>query len=81
MRIDVMTLFPEMFAGPMGHSIPARAQDKGLVEIVYTNFRDFGQGSYKKVDDTPYGGGAGMVIKPEPIFACWENLMSAVHIL
>jgi len=74
MRIDVMTLFPEMFAGPMGHSIPARAQDKGLVEIVYTNFRDFGQGSYKKVDDTPYGGGAGMVIKPEPIFACCEHV-------
>ena len=51
MRIDVLTLFPEMFDGPMGHSIPARAQDKGLVELCYTNFRDFGEGNYKKVDD------------------------------
>lgn len=74
MRIDVMTLFPEMFAGPMGHSIPNRAQEKGLVEIVLTNIRDFGVGNYKKVDDTPYGGGAGMVMTPGPIFECFEHV-------
>jgi tRNA (guanine37-N1)-methyltransferase len=74
MRIDVMTLFPEMFAGPMGHSIPSRAQQKGLVEIVLTNIRDFGIGNYNKVDDTPYGGGAGMVMMPGPVFDCFEHV-------
>jgi tRNA (guanine37-N1)-methyltransferase len=74
MRIDVMTLFLEMFEGPMGYSIPARAQEKGLVEITYTNFRDFGEGNYNKVDDAPYGGGAGMVLKPGPIYACHEHV-------
>jgi len=74
MRIDVMTLFPEMFAGPLGHSIPSRAQEKGLVEIVLTNIRDFGVGNYNKVDDAPYGGGAGMVMMPGPIFECFEHV-------
>ena len=74
MRIDVLTLFPEMFESPMGLSIPKRAQEKGLLELYLTNIRDFAEGNYNKVDDTPYGGGPGMVMKPEPIFDCYEHV-------
>lgn len=72
MRIDVLTLFPEMFDGPLGYSIPKRAQDKGLVEIALANLKDFGMGNYNKVDDAPYGGGPGMVIACPPVFDCFE---------
>ena len=64
MRIDVLTLFPEMFESPLSHSIVKRAQDQGLVEIATTNIRDFAIGDYRKVDDKPYGGGPGMVFRP-----------------
>lgn len=74
MRIDVLTLFPEMFESPMGYSIPKRAQEKGLLELCLTNIRDFSEGNYNKVDDTPYGGGPGMVMKPGPVFACYEHV-------
>ncbi|AQT69872.1 tRNA (guanine-N(1)-)-methyltransferase [Anaerohalosphaera lusitana] len=74
MRIDIMTLFPEMFAGPLGYSIPKRAQEAGLVDIELTNIREFGLGNYKKVDDTPYGGGPGMVMMCEPVFNCFEHV-------
>ena len=67
MRIDVLTLFPEMFESPLSHSIVKRAQEQGLVEIVKTNIRDFAVGDYRKVDDKPYGGGPGMVMKVEPL--------------
>ena len=72
MRIDVLTLFPEMFESPLSHSILKRAVDTGIVEIVLTNIRDFSVGSYKKVDDKPYGGGPGMVMMPGPVFDCFE---------
>jgi len=63
MKITILTLFPEMFAGPFDHSIIKRAQEKQKVEIELLNIRDFGIGSHKMVDDTPYGGGVGMVLK------------------
>ncbi|HAL46036.1 MAG: tRNA (guanosine(37)-N1)-methyltransferase TrmD [Planctomycetes bacterium GWF2_42_9] len=74
MRIDVLTLFPDMFASPLGFSIVKRAQDRQLVNIVLSNIRDFAKNSYKKVDDKPYGGGAGMVLMCQPVFDCIENV-------
>jgi len=72
MRIDVLTLFPEMFESPLAYSIIKRAQDGKIAQIVLTNIRDFTTDSYKKVDDKPYGGGAGMVMMCQPIFDCAE---------
>lgn len=72
MRIDVLTLFPEMFASPLNSSILKRAQDRRVAQIVLTNIRDFAVDKYRKVDDKPYGGGAGMVMMPAPVFACFE---------
>ena len=72
MRIDILTLFPEMFESPLGCSILKRAQEKGVVDIVLTNIRDFAADNYKKVDDKPYGGGPGMVMMPGPVFECFE---------
>lgn len=63
MKISVITLFPEMFAGPFDHSIVKRAQEKGLVTVEFVNLRDFGIGKHKVVDDKPYGGGVGMLLK------------------
>jgi len=74
MRIDVLTLFPEMFESPLSSSILKRAQDAGLVDIVLTNIRDFAPDSYRKVDDKPYGGGPGMVMMPGPVFDCVEHV-------
>lgn len=74
MRIDVLTLFPEMFASPLGFSIVKRAQQRGLVNIVLSNIRDFAKDSYRKVDDAPYGGGAGMVLRCQPVFDCLESV-------
>ncbi|WP_303754764.1 tRNA (guanosine(37)-N1)-methyltransferase TrmD [Enterococcus sp. S86.2] len=68
MRIDVLTLFPRMFEGPMGESIIGKAQDKGLLEINVSNFRDYANNKHKTVDDYPYGGGAGMLLKVQPIY-------------
>ncbi len=67
MRIDILTLFPEIFA-PLFASIPARAQEKGLVEIHLHNLRQWGIGRHRQVDDGPYGGGPGMVLLAEPLF-------------
>jgi len=72
MRIDILTLFPQMFESPLSHSILKRAQDVGLVEIALTDIRDFTADSYRKVDDKPYGGGPGMVMMPGPVFDCFE---------
>jgi tRNA (guanine37-N1)-methyltransferase len=72
MRIDILTLFPEMFESPLSCSILKRAQEKALVDIVLTNIRDFAADSYNRVDDKPYGGGAGMVMMPQPLFDCFE---------
>jgi tRNA (guanine37-N1)-methyltransferase len=72
MRIDLLTLFPDMFAGVFGQSIIKRAQDKALLEMVLTNIRDFAEDRYRSVDDKPYGGGAGMVMMCPPVFAAVE---------
>ncbi len=74
MRIDVLTLFPQVFESPLNCSILKRAQEAGIVEIVLTNIRDFATDSYKKVDDKPYGGGPGMVMMPGPVFDCFEQV-------
>lgn len=74
MRIDVLTLFPEMFESPLAHSILRRAQEQDIVKIVLSNIRDFAKDSYRKVDDKPYGGGPGMVMMPGPVFDCFEHV-------
>ena len=72
MRIDILTLFPEMFASPFDYSILRRARENGTVEIVLSNIRDFAADKHKSVDDKPYGGGAGMVMMCQPLFDCVE---------
>lgn len=74
MRIDVLTLFPEMFESPLSHSILKRAQQRDIVQIVLSNIRQFATDAYRKVDDKPYGGGAGMVMMCPPVFACVEHV-------
>ncbi|TCI27455.1 MULTISPECIES: tRNA (guanosine(37)-N1)-methyltransferase TrmD [unclassified Exiguobacterium] len=73
MKIDVLTLFPEMFA-PLDHSIVGRARTLGQVEVTFTNFRDFSTNKHHKVDDAPYGGGAGMLLTPQPMFDAFDSL-------
>lgn len=72
MKIDIITLFPDMFKGPFGMSMLWKAQDRKLVEIELHDLREFGLGPRRQVDDTPYGGGPGMLLRPEPIFAAVE---------
>jgi tRNA (guanine37-N1)-methyltransferase len=72
MRIDILTLFPEMFDSPFAFSILKRAQTNDLIEIVLSNIRDYTADNYRKVDDKPYGGGAGMVMMCQPIFDCLQ---------
>jgi tRNA (guanine37-N1)-methyltransferase len=72
MKIQIISLFPEMFPGVLNASMLWKAQDKGIVEISYINLRDFGLGPRKQVDDTPYGGGDGMLLKIEPLVAAIE---------
>ena len=74
MRIDILTLFPDMCKTVMNESIIGRAQKSGKVEIVCTNIRDFSANKHNKVDDTPYGGGMGMVMSAQPIFDCYNSL-------
>lgn len=74
MRIDILTLFPGMFGGPFQESIVKRAVEKGLVEIQFHNIRDFAVDKHRTVDDYPFGGGPGMVMKPDPLFAAVESL-------
>lgn len=70
MLLQILTLFPEMFTGPFQSSIIKRAQEQGLVEFRIWNFRDYTTDKHRTVDDVPYGGGDGMVLKPEPILSC-----------
>lgn len=76
MRIDLLTVVPEMFESPLGCSILKRAQDKGLAEIYVHNLRDYSTDKHRKVDDYPFGGEAGMVMKIQPIEACINDLKS-----
>jgi tRNA (guanine37-N1)-methyltransferase len=75
MRIDVVTIFPEMFQGFLSQSLLGSAQERGLVEIRLHNLRSFAEGKRQDVDDYPFGGGAGMVMKPEPIVRAIEHLL------
>lgn len=72
MKIQIITLFPEMFEDVLGSSMLWKAQNRGIVSYEYINLRDFGLGPRKQVDDTPYGGGDGMLLKPEPVVAAIE---------
>jgi tRNA (guanine37-N1)-methyltransferase len=74
MKIDVLTLFPAMFAGPLDESIIKRAREAGLLELAIHNLRDYAHDRHKTVDDRPFGGGPGMLLKPEPIFEAVEAL-------
>ena len=74
MKIDVLTLFPGMFAGPLDESIVGRARTAGILDLRIHNLRDWATDRHRTVDDTPYGGGPGMVLKPEPLFAAVEAL-------
>jgi len=76
MRIDILTLFPEVFRGPLEASIIGRAVEAGLVQLVVHNIRDYAEGRHKVVDDYPYGGGPGMVMKPEPLFQAVESVVA-----
>ena len=77
MRIDVVTLFPELFVLPLRTSIIGRAVEQGIVELGLHDLREHGLGRHRSVDDYPYGGGAGMVMRPEPLFAAVEPLREA----
>lgn len=74
LEVDVLTLFPAMIEGPLAQSIPGRIQEQGLALIRVHDLREFGLGRHRAVDDTPYGGGAGMILRPEPVVAAIEGL-------
>ncbi len=74
MRIDILTLFPQMFESPMQSSILGRAQDTGFLRLVLWDIRDFSESKHRVVDDSPYGGGAGMVLKPDVVVPCIEHV-------
>jgi tRNA (guanine37-N1)-methyltransferase len=76
MRFDIISVLPELLESPLNHSIMKRAKDKGLLEVHLHHLRDYATGKHKQVDDYQFGGGAGMVMKPEPIAACLDKLMS-----
>jgi tRNA (guanine37-N1)-methyltransferase len=77
MRIDIITLFPEMFRGPFDSSIVARAQQQDIVQIELHDLREWGEGRHRQVDDAPHGGGAGMVLKPGPVFEAVEAISAS----
>lgn len=77
MKIQIITLFPEMFKGVLGSSMLWKAQDQGAISYEFVNLRDFGLGSRKQVDDTPYGGGDGMLLMVEPLFAAVKQAKKA----
>src|SRR6187401_3783436 len=77
MRIDVLTLFPEIFSGYLGQSVLKRAIVAGLVGVHVHNIRDWAQGKHRQVDDRPFGGGPGMVLRPEPVVESVEAVQAA----
>ncbi len=76
MLINIITLFPEMFAGVFGESIIKRAVEKNILEIRFTQLRDFAFDKHRQVDDSPFGGGAGMVLKPEPVYRAVRDVLN-----
>ncbi|MBO5962030.1 MAG: tRNA (guanosine(37)-N1)-methyltransferase TrmD, partial [Alistipes sp.] len=79
MRIDILTVVPELLVSPLNGSILKRAQEGGFAEIHIHNIRDYSEDKHHKVDDYPFGGEAGMVMKIEPVFRCIEKLKSERH--
>jgi tRNA (guanine37-N1)-methyltransferase len=75
MRFDLITIFPEFFSGPLDHGIVRRAKQAGIIQIHVQDLREFTKDRHKTVDDRPFGGGEGMVLKPEPLFEAVENLL------
>src|SRR5258707_10259291 len=75
MRFDLITIFPEFFAGPLDHGIVRKAREAGLIEIHVQDLRVFTKDKHRTVDDRPFGGGEGMVLKPEPLFEAVEFLL------
>ncbi|HHW30527.1 MAG TPA: tRNA (guanosine(37)-N1)-methyltransferase TrmD [Clostridiaceae bacterium] len=78
MRFDILTLFPDIFKYVLGESIIGRAQKKGIIQINPINIRDFSRDKHKKTDDYPYGGGAGMVMTPQPIYDAWLSIVDGL---
>ena len=78
MKFDVMTLFPDMVRSVLSESIIGRAQSGGLIDVVCHNIRDFSTDKHRKTDDTPYGGGMGMVMTCQPIYDCYTNVISSI---
>jgi tRNA (guanine37-N1)-methyltransferase len=74
LEVDILTLFPAMIAGPLSDSIPARIQAQGLATVRVHDLREWGIGRHRSVDDAPYGGGAGMILRPEPVAAALDTL-------
>lgn len=81
MRVDVVTIFPELVEGPLKSSLLGKAIENGLLDVAVHDLRDHGFGKHRSVDDTPYGGGAGMVMRAEPFFAAVEALDGAPHVV
>src|SRR5258707_35217 len=77
MLVDLVTIFPDFFRGPLDFGILRRAREAGLVEVNIHDLREFTRDKHRTVDDRPFGGGEGMVLKPEPIFECIEKLQVA----
>src|SRR5258706_14419022 len=75
MRFDLITIFPEFFAGPLDHGIVRRAREAGIVQVHVQDLREFTRDRHKTVDDRPFGGGEGMVLKPEPLFEAVQKLL------
>ncbi len=80
MKIHIITVFPDLLRGPLDESIIKRSQEKQLVEIIVHNLRDYSEDKHKRVDDYPYGGSPGMILKPEPIFNCIESVIKKYQI-
>jgi tRNA (guanine37-N1)-methyltransferase len=81
MRFDIVTIFPEFFAGPLDHGIIRRAREANLIEVAVRDLREFAHDRHRTVDDRPFGGGEGMVLKPEPIFEAVENILGTTTAL
>jgi len=82
MKIDVLTLFPGMFAGPLDESIIKRAREAALLDLTVHQLRDYAHDRHRTVDDRPFGGGPGMLLKPEPLFEAVEKLASpSTHVV
>lgn len=79
MRVDIITLFPSMFKNPFDESMIKRAKEKGILEIKLHDLRQFTHNKHRTVDDAPYGGGAGMVMKPQPLFQAVENIKEEIN--